>query len=129
MIPLCTDAGVALLPWSPLARGFLVSDPSGEGKRATPRGEADEAERKFYGRAADLQVRQALHALAREKDVPPATLAYAWLLHKGVTAPIVGVSKDHHVDQAVAAIHVTLSESEAELLEKAYEPRAVLGHS
>lgn len=129
MIPLCKDAGVALLPWSPLARGFLVSDPSGEGTRPTPRGEADDAERKYYGSAADLHVRHALHALAREKDLPPATLAYAWLLHKGVAAPIAGVSKDHHVDQAVAAIHVTLSESEVALLEKAYEPRAVLGHS
>jgi len=129
MIPLCRDAGVALLPWSPLARGFLASDPSGEMTRATPRGEADDAERKFYGRAADLQVRQVLHALAREKSVQPATLAYAWLLHKGVTAPIAGVSKDHHVDHAVAALHVTLSPSEVILLEKAYEPRAVLGHT
>lgn len=129
MIPLCRDAGVALLPWSPLARGFLVSDPSGEGMRATPRGEADDVARKLYGRPADLQVRQGLHVLAREKDVQPATLAYAWLLHKGVTAPIAGVSKDYQVDHAVAAIDVTLSASEAALLEKAYEPRAVLGHS
>ena len=129
MIPLCRDAGVALLPWSPLARGFLVSDPSGVGTRATPRGEADDAARKFYGRPADLLVRQALHVLAREKDVQPATLAYAWLLYRGVTAPIAGVSKDYQVDHAVAAINVTLSASEAALLEEAYEPRAVLGHS
>lgn len=129
MIPLCLDASVALLPWSPLARGFLVSDPSGEGLRATPRGEADDAARKLYGRPADLQVRTALHELAGDKGVQPATLAYAWLLHKGVTAPIAGVSKNYHIDHAVAAIDVTLSASEAELLEKAYEPRAVLGHS
>jgi aryl-alcohol dehydrogenase-like predicted oxidoreductase len=129
MIPLCRDASVALLPWSPLARGFLVSDPSGEGLRATPRGEADDAAGKLYGRPADLQVRQALHELARNKEVQPATLAYAWLLHKGVTAPIAGVSKEYQVDQAVAAINVTLSASEAALLEKAYKPRAVLGHS
>ena len=70
-----------------------------------------------------------LHAIAREKDVQPATLAYAWLLHKGVTAPIAGVSKDFHIDHAVAALHVTLSPSEVILLEKAYEPRAVIGHT
>ena len=120
---------MALLPWSPLARGFLVSDPSGEIARSTPRSETDDAQSKFYGRAADLQVRQALHLMARQKQIEPATLAYAWLLHKGVTAPIAGVSKDFHVDHAVAAINVTLSPSEAMLLEKAYEPRTVLGHS
>jgi len=129
MIPLCSDAGVALLPWSPLARGFLVSDPSGEIARSTPRSETDDTQSKFYGRAADVQVRQALHLMARQKQIEPATLAYAWLLHRGVTAPIAGVSKDFHVDHAVAAINVTLSTSEAMLLEKAYEPRTVLGHS
>ena len=129
MIPLCKDLDVALLPWSPLARGFLVSDPSGEIARSTPRSETDDAQSKFYGRAADLKVRQALHLLAREKGIEPATLAYAWLLHRGVSAPIVGVSKDFHIDHAVAAQNVTLSHDEAQLLEKAYEPRTVLGHS
>jgi aryl-alcohol dehydrogenase-like predicted oxidoreductase len=129
MIPLCTDSGVALLPWSPLARGFLVSDPSGEIVRSTSRSEADDTQSKFYGRASDLQVRQALHTMAQQKKIEPATLAYAWLLHKGVTAPIAGVSKAFHVDHAVAALNVTLSQSEVMLLEKAYEPRAVLGHS
>ena len=74
-------------------------------------------------------MRQALHLLAREKGIEPATLAYAWLLHRGVSAPIVGVSKDFHIDHAVAAQNVTLSHDEAQLLEKAYEPRTVLGHS
>ena len=129
MITLCKDLDVALLPWSPLARGFLVSDPSGEIARSTPRSETDDAQSKFYGRAADLKVRQALHLLAREKGIEPATLAYAWLLHRGVSAPIVGVSKDFHIDHAVAAQNVTLSHDEAQLLEKAYEPRTVLGHS
>jgi len=129
MNPLCADMGVALLPWSPLARGFLVSDPSGEIARSTTRSETDDTQTKFYGRTADFQVRQALHLLAKQKNIKPATLAYAWLLHKGVTAPIVGVSKDTHVDDAVAAHNVTLSPSEAQLLEKAYEPRTVLGHS
>ena len=129
MNPLCKDSGVALLPWSPLARGFLVSDPSGETVRSTPRSKTDDAQSKFYGRASDIEVRRVLHMLAREKNLEPATLAYAWLLQKGVTAPIVGVSKNFHIDHAVAAQDVTLSLAEAQLLEKAYEPRAVIGHS
>ena len=129
MIPLCQDSGVALLPWSPLARGFLVSDPAGDQVRSTPRGQTDEVQGKFYGRAADLQVRQALHAMAHHKNTKPSTLAYAWLLHKGVTAPIVGVSQSFHVDDAVAALEVTLYTSDVTLLEQAYEARAVLGHS
>jgi aryl-alcohol dehydrogenase-like predicted oxidoreductase len=128
MNPLCRDAGVALLPWSPLARGFLVSDPATD-TRASARGASDDTARKFYGRPADLQVRRALHALARERGVPPATLAYAWLLHRGVTAPIAGASKAYQVDQAADAVELTLSAAEAALLETAYEPRAVLGHS
>jgi aryl-alcohol dehydrogenase-like predicted oxidoreductase len=128
MNPLCHDAGVALLPWSPLARGFLVSDPATD-TRGSARSEADATARSFYGRPADLQVRLALHTLARDKGVPPATLAYAWLLHKGVTSPIAGVSKAYQIDQAVDAVGVTLSTEEAALLEAAYEPRPVLGHS
>jgi aryl-alcohol dehydrogenase-like predicted oxidoreductase len=129
MIPLCKDSEVALLPWSPLARGFLVSDPSGGAARSTTRGQTDDVQSKFYGRPSDLQVRQALHEMALRQHIEPATLAYAWLLHKGVTAPIAGVSQPSHVDHAVAAIDVTLSPSDLMLLEKAYEPRAVLGHS
>ncbi len=129
MIPLCQDLGVALLPWSPLARGFLVSDPSGDQVRSTPRSQTDDVQGKFYGRTEDLQVRQALHDMARAKQIEPSTLAYAWLLHKGVTAPIVGVSKAFHLDHAVAALDVELSDSDVLLLEQAYQARAVLGHS
>ncbi|MDB5956908.1 aldo/keto reductase [Ramlibacter sp.] len=128
MNPLCHDAGVALIPWSPLARGFLVSDPA-TNTRDSARSEADTTARNFYGRTADLQVRQALHTLATQRGVPPATLAYAWLLHKGVTAPIAGVSKAYQIEQAADAVDVALSEEEAALLEAPYEPRAVLGHS
>jgi aryl-alcohol dehydrogenase-like predicted oxidoreductase len=128
MNPLCHDTGVALIPWSPLARGFLVSDPA-TNTRDSARSEADTTARNFYGRTADLQVRQALHTLATQRGMPPATLAYAWLLHKGVTAPIAGVSKAYQIEQAADAVGVTLSEEEAALLEAPYEPRAVLGHS
>ena len=125
MIPLCQDSGVALLPWSPLARGFLAS---ADGP-ATARAEADETTRKFYGRPSDLQVRDRLRALAAAKGVSPATLAYAWLLHKGVTSPIAGASKAYQVEEAVAALDVQITPGEARELEAPYEARAVLGHS
>ncbi|HEY1231373.1 MAG TPA: aldo/keto reductase, partial [Ramlibacter sp.] len=127
MVPLCRDQGVALLPWSPLARGFLASP--AEGAPASARAGADATTRKFYGSEADLQVRERLRSLAAGKDVSPATLAYAWLLHKGVTAPIAGASKTSHIDEAVAAIHVSLTADEAATLEQPYVPRAVLGHA
>ncbi|MEJ8837858.1 aldo/keto reductase [Ramlibacter sp. AN1133] len=125
MIPLCRDSGVALLPWSPLARGFLASSDG----PATARAEADETTRRFYGRPSDLQVRERLRTLAAAKGVSPATLAYAWLLHKGVTSPIAGASKAYQVEEAVAALDVQLSPGEARELEAPYEARAVLGHS
>jgi aryl-alcohol dehydrogenase-like predicted oxidoreductase len=125
MIPLCQDSGVALLPWSPLARGFLAS---ADGP-ATARAEADETTRKFYGRPSDLEVRSRLRALAQSKGVAPATLAYAWLLHRGVTSPIAGASKAYQVEQACAALDVQLTADEARELEAPYEARAVLGHS
>jgi len=129
MIPLCKDSGVALLPWSPLARGFLASARDADGLPASARAQADETTRMFYGRDSDLNVRERLRALAREKDISPATLAYAWLLHKGVTAPVAGVSKASHIEQAAAAVGVTLNDAEVAALEAPYEPRAVLGHA
>jgi len=125
MIPLCQDSGVALLPWSPLARGFLAST----GGPATARAEADATTKKFYGRPSDLQVRERLRALAQRKGVSPAMLAYAWLLHKGVTSPIAGASKAYQVEEACAALAVQLTPEEARELEAPYEARAVLGHS
>jgi 1-deoxyxylulose-5-phosphate synthase len=127
MIPLCKDSGVALLPWSPLARGFLAGGTEGAG--TSPRAQADDMTRKFYGRPSDLAVRESLRSLAAEKGVQPATLAYAWLMHKGVTAPVVGATRTYQLDQAAAALDVVLSEAEIARLEAAYEPRAVLGHA
>ena len=129
MIPLCRDMGVALMPWSPLARGFLASPVEAGGTPASARAEADATTGKFYGRDADLQVRERLRAIAADKGVSPATLAYAWLLHKGAASPVAGVSKPSHIEQAVAALDVTLTAVEACALEEPYEPRAVLGHS
>jgi aryl-alcohol dehydrogenase-like predicted oxidoreductase len=130
MIPLCRDQGVGLIPWSPLARGFLA----GNRKRGdadggeTARAQTDDIAQKYYYRDSDFKVVEALTALAAKRGVSNATLAYAWLLRKGVTAPIVGTSKPHQLDQAVAALELTLGDEEVRQLEAPYEPHPVLGH-
>jgi len=130
MIPLCRDQGVGLIPWSPLARGFLAGNRAKGDKEqgATSRAQTDDIAQNYYYRDSDFQVVEALGALARQKNLSHATLAYAWLLHKGVSAPIVGASKTWQLDQAVAALEVTLSAEEVRQLEAPYQPHPVLGH-
>ena len=133
MIPLCRDQGVGLLPWSPLARGFLAGnrarDPTVEmASGATTRSQTDDIAQKYYYKEADYAVAEALGKLAQQKCVSNATLAYAWLLHQpGVSAPIVGASKTFHIEQAVQALGVSLSEEELQLLSAPYQPHPVLG--
>jgi 1-deoxyxylulose-5-phosphate synthase len=130
MIPLCRDQGVALIPWSPLARGFLAGNRRQGDKDAgeTSRAKTDDIAQNYYYRESDFKVVQALSELASRKGVSNATLAYAWLLHKGVTAPIVGASKTYQLDQAVGALEVQLTGEEIAALEAPYEPHKVLGH-
>lgn len=130
MIPLCRDLGVALVPWSPLARGFLAGNRKAgdEQAGATSRAQTDDIAQRYYYRASDFATVERLGALARQRGVSNATLAYAWLLHKGVTAPIVGASKLHQIDQAAAAAELRLSAEEAAQLEEGYEPHPVTGH-
>lgn len=125
MIPLCHDAGVALLPWSPLARGFLAQGGAGSG---SARSAADTTTQRFYGRQADLDTRARLHALAAAKGESAATLAYAWLLHKGASSPVVGASQPRQIEEAVRAASVALSPQEIAELDSGYAPRPVLGH-
>jgi aryl-alcohol dehydrogenase (NADP+) len=131
MIPLCRDQGVALVPWSPLARGFLAGNrKTGDDKGgATSRAQTDDIAQKYYYRASDFATVERLGALAAAKGVSNATLAYAWLLHKGVTAPIVGASKAHQLDEAAAAVELKLTADEIAQLEAGYEPHPVIGHS
>jgi aryl-alcohol dehydrogenase (NADP+) len=131
MIPLCRDQGVALVPWSPLARGFLAGNrKAGDDKAgATSRAQTDDIAQRYYYRASDFAAVERLGAMAAKKGVTNATLAYAWLLHKGVTAPIVGASKLHQLDQAAAAVELVLSREEIAQLEEGYEPHPVIGHS
>jgi aryl-alcohol dehydrogenase-like predicted oxidoreductase len=126
MLPLCRDQGVGVIPWSPLARGRLAR-PWGED---TPRIASDVFGTSLFARteAADRRVAEALAAVAAQRGLPRAQVALAWLLRQpGVTAPIVGASRPGHFDDAVAALSVTLSDSEVAALEAPYLPHAVVG--
>jgi aryl-alcohol dehydrogenase (NADP+) len=131
MIPLCRDQGVALIPWSPLARGFLAGNRTQHDTQsaATTRASTDDYAQKLYYRDDDFAVVARLTELAKQRGESNAQLAYAWLLHRGVTAPIVGASKVAQIEAAVAAVDVTLSSAEINLLEEPYKPHPILGHS
>lgn len=131
MIPLCLHEGIGLIPWSPLARGFLAGNRSAADREggATSRAGTDSIAQAYYYRASDFATVERLGAMAAAKGVSNATLAYAWLLHKGVTAPIVGASKLPQLDQAAAAVELALSADELAQLEAGYEPHPVIGHA
>jgi 1-deoxyxylulose-5-phosphate synthase len=123
MIPFCLDQGVGVIPWSPLARGFLAGNRAREGGGETKRAQGDTLAADLYYRDADFDVVDEVVALAEEKGVAPAQIALAWLLHKpGVTAPILGVTKIEHLEQAVAALEIELTAEECARLEKPYQP-------
>ncbi|HKW73882.1 MAG TPA: aldo/keto reductase [Terriglobales bacterium] len=125
MAPLCRAERVGMLPWSPLARGLLA----GSRRSGTLRAQTDDYAHKLYTREADEQVIDAVAAIAKERGIPPAQVALAWLLHQpGVTAPIIGASKMNHLEDAVAAVQVKLSREEMDRLESVYVPHPVLGH-
>ena len=129
MIPQCVDQGVGIIPWSPLARGFLAGTRTREGERRTRRSETDPLQDEWYGRPEDFDVVDRVVEFAGERGVPPAQVALAWLLHKpGVTAPIVGATKLGHLEDALAAAELALSPEEVARLEQPYVPHPVLGH-
>jgi aryl-alcohol dehydrogenase (NADP+) len=132
MIPLCRDMGVALIPWSPLARGFLAGNRTQDDITAgrTARAKSDDYAQKLYYREEDFAVVNSLSELASQRGESNARIAYAWLLHQpGLAAPIVGASKIAHIEEAVAATQVKLSEDEIKLLGSSYKPHTVLGHT
>jgi aryl-alcohol dehydrogenase (NADP+) len=130
MIPLCLDQGVGVIPWSPLARGFLAGNRSRASNDATPRAKSDSFAQHLYFADADFDVVERVVALAQQHDKAPAQIALAWLLHKpGVTSPIIGASKMHHLEQAVAATEIGLTAVEIAHLEEPYQPHRILGHS
>jgi 1-deoxyxylulose-5-phosphate synthase len=129
MIPQCVDQGVAVLPWSPLARGLLAGNRTREGEERTTRAKTDEWGRSLYTPEVDFAVVDRASEVASERGVPQAQVALAWLLHRpGVTAPIVGATKVEHLDDAIAAERLHLSAEEMARLEEPYVPHAVSGH-
>jgi aryl-alcohol dehydrogenase (NADP+) len=130
MIPLCRDQGVGLIPWSPLARGFLAGNRRAGDQQAgaTPRARTDELAQRYYYGEADFAVVEALTRVAAARGVSNAQVAYAWLLGKGVAAPVVGASRLQHLDDAVAATQLVLSADENAALEAPYRAHPVLGH-
>ncbi|MFC4148740.1 aldo/keto reductase [Micromonospora mangrovi] len=126
MLPLCADQGIAVIPWSPLARGRLTRD---WGER-TERAETDEFGRTLYARTeeADRAVVDAVARVARERGVPRAQVALAWVARNpAVTAPIVGATKPHHLTDAVAALELELTDEEVAALSAPYVPHPVAG--
>jgi 1-deoxyxylulose-5-phosphate synthase len=129
MIPLCMDMGVGVVPWSPLARGLLTGSRARSGDRRTSRAQSDAFADQLYDES-DFDVVEAVTKLAAERGLPPAQIALAWLLSKpGATTPIVGATKTPHLDDAVAALDVSLTDAEVRRLEEPYRPHPVRGHS
>lgn len=129
MIPQCIDQGVGVIPWSPLARGVLAGNRTRGGERRTTRSDSDPFTDYLYSQPTDFDVVERVAEVAAERDTSPARIALAWLLHKpGVTAPIVGATKLEHLQDALAAEQLELSDEEIARLEEPYAPHPVLGH-
>jgi len=129
MLPLCRDQGIGVIPWSPLARGFLAGGRAKPGEGETERARSDEFSPRLYYREADHAVVSAVEAVAKARGVSNTQVALAWVLRNpAITAPIVGASKAHHLDDAVAALSLKLTADEVKALEKPYKPKPVLDH-
>jgi 1-deoxyxylulose-5-phosphate synthase len=126
MLPYCLDSGVGVIPWSPLGRGKLTRD----WDETTARSETDEFGKMLYGATADndRKVAEAVAEVAGQRGVSRAQVALAWLLHKpAITAPIIGATRLEHLDDGAAAVELSLSAEEIELLEAPYAPHPVIG--
>lgn len=128
MIPLCQEEGIGLIPWSPLARGFLTGKYTRNETPSSKRYVSDRYLSERYFTREDFDVLDVVVSLAKEKGVTPSQIALAWLLRKGVTAPIIGASKPEHVEEAVKAIEIKLEPDEMKRLEACYKPHPVIGH-
>ncbi len=131
MLPLCRDQGVGVIPWSPMARGFLAGNRPRGGEGETVRARTDNMAHVFKlgDQVSDHEVLDAVVNVAQRLGVKPAQLALAWLLHKPVvTAPIIGASKLEHLDEALAALEIRLEKEDMTALEERYQPHVVAGH-
>jgi len=129
MLPLCRAEGIAVTPFSPLARGFVVGNRRKEDYGETVRAKTDEYSRRQYYRPEDFAIVDRVTELAKKRGLNNAQVALAWVLHQpGVTAPIIGASKPHHLEDAVKALSVKLDADELKYLSELYKPRSVLAN-
>lgn len=129
MLPLCRTEGIGVIPWSPLARGFLAGNRKPGNTGDTTRAKSDDFAHSMYFKDSDFQIVERVSALAEQRGVTPAQIATAWIMNQpGITAPIIGASKMHQLEEAVAATDIKLSETERKQLEELYQPHVILGH-
>ena len=130
MIPLCIDQGIGLIPWSPMARGFFAGNRNREGGGETARANSDPFAKGLYFRDEDFVVAEYVADVAKERGVTGSQIALAWVLHKPyVHSPIIGATKMDHLNQAIAALDIQLTDEEIKKLEEAYKPHPILGHA
>jgi aryl-alcohol dehydrogenase (NADP+) len=128
MIPLCIDQGLAIIPWSPLARGFLTGTRL-PGGGTTARSQVDSFAKEMYYGDDDFAVADTVAQVAKQRGVSPAQVACAWVLQApGVTAPIIGATKTQHLKDLIASVDLKLTADEIAALEKPYKPHRILGH-
>jgi aryl-alcohol dehydrogenase (NADP+) len=131
MIPFCIDEGIGVIPWSPLARGFVAGNRSRTEKTGeTTRAQTDDYAQKMYYQPSDYDVVDRITEVAKQRGVSNAQIALAWLLHQpGITSPIIGASKIEHLEDLAKAVDLKLSDEELNSLSEPYRPHQVLGHS
>ena len=129
MLPLCRAMNIGVIPWSPLARGFLAGNRLKQGWGDTVRAKTDDIAQRNYYQEGDFTIAERVADLAQKRGVKPAQVALAWILSKSVvSAPIIGASKPGHLEDALAALDIALEASEIAWLEEPYKPHPVLGH-
>lgn len=130
MNPFCIDQGVALIPWSPLARGFLAGNRTRDKGGETARSKTDDYAHSMYYSDTDFDIVERVIETANQHNASPAQIALAWMLHKdGITSPIIGASKMKHLDDAIGAVDIKFTDDEIQYLEAPYQPKSILGHT
>ena len=129
MIPFCQDQGIGIIPWSPLARGFLAGNRSRQKDEGTSRAKTDDFAHLMYYRDIDFDIVDRLKAVAERLDKKPAQVALAWMLHKpAIHSPIIGATKMYQLEEAIDAVDIELTEDDMMSLEELYQPKPILGH-
>ena len=130
MLPLCREQGIGVIPWSPLARGFLAGNRTKQDHGETVRAKTDDYAQKLYYQPSDFTVVDRVTEIAKQHGVSNAQIALAWVLAQpGITAPIIGASKMPQLDEAIAALDIKLTPADLTALAEPYQPHAILGHS